>query len=441
MFDGVKEWFSPSPRQSLAMANPAQADFLSKEVVAGPSQPLRRKDKDMETKKRHNSCQIENLKQKIQELQRGLEKSNSDNAAMRQLYHHQHTQENDVNELKNRIQTVESERDLILRKYEESMLQQQKKSFQQMETGKWLPEDESQVASRLERMKRQMRSWAKEASTSSTPIIEELGGEEFLALMEALSHVVVIVDNQLPPGLGSPKAPSLLLNALVAHDVYRTFFRSPFFFLDDGYEGNGADTLLWLYHQIQNCKWPSQEMSKALTIVAEQQGAEVWRSQLLRLLLPPLRSSTSVRQEHLRNGTELLILKAAAHHASRFMAEAAGNLITKDEVKKRESGQKLQAIYHDAALLSYKLWTRKVALRCTTLKDLKNPTFDPQSQSFQPHSLVRPDKYEDQLLGRPISVMVHPLLEAFGTDEGEDYLEGRVWAAGVVWLDETQYVS
>lgn len=54
--------------------------------------------------------------------------------------------------------------------------------------------------------------------------------------MASLSLVAVLENNQLPRRLSTPKGPSLLLNALLAHDIYTSVFRNPFYFLDDNLE-------------------------------------------------------------------------------------------------------------------------------------------------------------------------------------------------------------
>lgn len=74
-------------------------------------------------------------------------------------------------------------------------------------------------------------------------------------------------------------------------------------------------------------------------------------------------------------------------------------------------------------------------MKCSTLHDLGHPTFDANSPYLIPHPLVRYDDYDDLLKNKPITVIVHPLLQVYGTDEAKDYDEGRVWAPAVVWLN------
>jgi hypothetical protein len=98
-------------------------------------------------------------------------------------------------------------------------------------------------------------------------------------------------------------------------------------------------------------------------------------------------------------------------------------------------------IYTEAATLSYELWTQRATIRCTTLREMGRPTFDPKSPEQEPHPSVKHDESDDDhLAGRPITVIVHPLLEAYGTNEEaesefEGYDKGRVLAPAQVWFN------
>jgi hypothetical protein len=166
--------------------------------------------------------------------------------------------------------------------------------------------------------------------------------------------------------------------------------------------------------------------------LANQQDAHIWRSQMLRLLLPPLRTGNAVEGERLRSWTMGMIAKVSERQASNFIAGSARYLISTDD--KTDYTEKLKGIYQEAATLSYKLWTRKITMKCSTFHDLGHPTFDANSPYLEPHPLVRYDDH-DRLKNKPITVIVHPLLQVYGTDEAKDYDEGRVWAPAVVWLN------
>jgi hypothetical protein len=135
-------------------------------------------------------------------------------------------QKHKVKELQYSLAMAEEARDDLIRK-------QQEENFKQMDTGRWLPQEESKIKSDLDRLKRSMKSWSKDCSISSMTPVQNLmqGTEEEIALIQCLSDVVRFDDGRLPPGLNTSKTPSLLLNALLTHDVYQSVFDNPFFFL------------------------------------------------------------------------------------------------------------------------------------------------------------------------------------------------------------------
>jgi hypothetical protein len=174
-----------------------------------------------------------------------------------------------------------------------------------------------------------------------------------------------------------------------------------------------------------------------LTIsLANPRDAHIWRSQTMRLLFPPLGNNVADGEKVLRSRTEVSLTEISEQQASNFTAGPARLLIkagmTLDYTKK------VKAIFKEAASLSYRLWTRRTTMKFSGLHELAHPTFNIDDPRLVPHTLVRYDEHEDQLRGRPITVVVHPLLEVCGTDEAENYGYARVWAPAEVWLDSKQ---
>ena len=153
-----------------------------------------------------------------------------------------------IQSLYDKVQDLASHGNKIQEKYNTLNRRQQEESFNRMETGRWLPMDESRVLADFKEIRTQMRTWAKNAAVKNIAAIQDIEEEQYASLMASLSHVAVVENNQLPGGLSTPKGPSLLLNALLAHDVYTSLFRAPFFFLNDNLEygptGDGLDVPL-----------------------------------------------------------------------------------------------------------------------------------------------------------------------------------------------------
>ena len=157
------------------------------------------------------------------------------------------------------VQDLTSNRDKIQETYNTLIRRQQEESFKQMETGRWLPMEESRVLEDFARTRTQMRTWAKGAAVKNIATIQDIGEEQHASLMASLSRVAVVENNHLPNGLSTPKGPSLFLNALLAHDVYVSLFRNPFFFLNGRLEygptGDGLDASLdKIYGLARVCK-------------------------------------------------------------------------------------------------------------------------------------------------------------------------------------------
>jgi hypothetical protein len=168
-------------------------------------------------------------------------------------------------------------------------------------------------------------------------------------------------------------------------------------------------------------------------LVGDEREAHIWRSQTLRLLRPPLRNDSGPIQDALRNRTNCQITTAVNFRVNSFLHGPARRIIRKEFDLDSKLGKQLIRIYQEAAEISYRLWTQRITLKCSTLQDLS--VFDAENVSLAPHPLVHPDDHEDQLLGRPITVVVHPLLQAYGTVEADHYNIGRVLTPAIVWFD------
>ena len=148
-------------------------------------------------------------------------------------------------ELEDQLEDVKAEYNLFFR-------QKQEEKFNEMES--WLPVEGSKVIGDLDRLKRDMRAFGKGMSTNDLsvfqrPVFQRLDEANRVALLNDLAEVCVLTNDGLPEGLTSSKSPAaLLLNALLAHHVYTTLFKNPFFFLGNGLGDvlpqSGLDSLL-----------------------------------------------------------------------------------------------------------------------------------------------------------------------------------------------------
>ncbi|KAG4415112.1 hypothetical protein IFR04_011749 [Cadophora malorum] len=328
-----------------------------------------------------------------------------------------------VSKLQMQLQDTQKEKEAMLMEHEEFIRVKQEASFGGMESGRWAPAEESKIFGQLNRLKRDMRTWAKEVASKDLSLLKTLDKRDLDSLMDHLSNVVVLQNDQLPAGLTTPKSPALLLNALFSHMLYSNLLRSPFFFLEeiprDGLKKTSvAETLEGIYKMAQK---------------SNAHDAHTWRSDMLRLLLPPPGSNTSEGEKLLHDFTDNLVCETAGLQASRFLAGPASRLM-KPNVDAKQI-EKCKMIFQEAARFSYQLWTRRTMIRSYGLKEMGVPTFSIANKEAVPHSLVRHDDHNDQLEGRPITVIVHPLIKVYGTGAAEHYDSERIWVPAEVWLD------
>ncbi|KIM93145.1 hypothetical protein OIDMADRAFT_138389 [Oidiodendron maius Zn] len=355
----------------------------------------------------------------------------SDKSNLEQKLHLEETEAENVRQtLQAKLCEMESEKDKIQRKYVDFLRKVQEDSFRQMESARWLPAEEEETKRNLDRLKANMRRWAREISIKDLSLLLSLERTEYDALVKDLTQVVLLENNQLPPVLfTAARSPMLLLNALLAQYVYSSLFQSPFCVYEEG----GRLALESIYQPAQSGKMALTYNSVLLIVLANQRDAERWRSDTMRLLMPPLRDDNSEAEKCLRSKTEDLIAQVADQKALAFLASPAHHLINTD--MRSRLTPKLQKIFSDAASLSYMLWTQRGSMRCRTLRDLTPLTFEGESAQFSADVLVKYDGNEERLAGREVTVVVHPLLEVCGSADAEDYDKWRVRAEAVVWFD------
>jgi hypothetical protein len=257
-FSGM--FYSPSESSSTTY-DLEQRLYRTEREIEQLREVLRERNTTIKQMSNAHQNEVNSLKKN---LQKALDNKNRELDAARknvERYKEQinREQEESMRRMQAEVREIESDRNLLKEKYDAFIRRQQEESFRQMESGRWLPSEESKVVGDLERIKREMKTWAKGTSIKDMLILQTLAETDNAELMKGLSTVVLLENNLLPQGLSTPKSPSLLLNALLAHDVYANIFRNPFFFLNDGFGHDlprtGAENILnYIYGLMQNCK-------------------------------------------------------------------------------------------------------------------------------------------------------------------------------------------
>ena len=424
-----------SPKQLKATSNTGKQISKGESAQAAEltqifNQAMKQKEAEWQAKEMELEEQLGRIQSQNQRLENGIQQIQGE------LEHRTRT-------LEAKVQQVKSEKEKVEAEYSSFLRQKQEEKFKEMDS--WLPVEGNKVIGDLNRLKRDMRSFGKGMATDDSFVFQRLDEADHVALLNDLAEVCVLTNGGLPEELTSPRSPALLLNALLAHHVYTSFFKNPFFFLGNGLGDvlpqSGLDSLLnEIYSRTQQGKcfqdsWMLGDGKKTTNPcdTANQEEAHIWRSQTLRLLLPQLRDDATSQEKDLHRWTSELISNVANLQAAHFLEGPARHLI--HDGAKINPGSKLQSIYQMAANISYMMWTRRATLKCCTLRHLHQPTFDPESKDLIPHSSVKFDQFEDQLEGRPITLIVHPLLQLYGTNDAKNYDQGSVWAPAEVWLD------
>jgi hypothetical protein len=321
-----------------------------------------------------------------------------------------------------------------------------------MSPTKWIPLPESELQNDLTALKGSMRGWTRGVATTTVAPWNGLSAEHSTRLSNSFFNVGVFA-NGIPAGLGdSEGGPTLFLNALLAHDIYTKVLAAPFSSIDS----LEADTssLVCLYNVLRDFKIPqsthggsgsrftsnSNLNGRSRRSIESEKEVHMWRCQTLRQLTSSSLNPTQAEAD-LIQARNTCMRSIANSRAQQFLDETVSistvfikGGMTADEMVTCLEG--LGEVYYQAAQVAYNLWTRKQTFKVSTRADMGPITFDADNALMALHPSVRVDDHRGQLKGQPVTLIVHPLLEVVGTDEGEDFdQEPRVLILAEVWLD------
>ncbi|EED11644.1 conserved hypothetical protein [Talaromyces stipitatus ATCC 10500] len=250
--------------------------------------------------------------------------------------------------------------------------------------------------------------------------------------------------------------PRILVEALLAKDIFENIFGNPFFCFDEETKqeeqsrSSFGTQLLELYHEMQ-------KVDKA--------RAHVWRSDTLRLLNTPTESglesglTSKVQEAKIR-------LKNGRAHPFRFPGPEPSLTSKMRESRKRvsmkraedflqgpvqslrgklnnECEKSLAEIYIWAAELAALLWTERAYMTIDRLPRLDVFSMkSPEMLAHPSHQIYEKYEKDDRLDQNNILLVVYPLVSAFGYDDGDSYDQDTVWAEGIVLIEDrlvTQY--
>lgn len=119
----------------------------------------------------------------------------------------------------------------------------------------------------------------------------------------------------------------------------------------------------------------------------------------------------------------------SSHLAGHEFLSSMAKLLINEE---NEFQDRLDALFKLAQKISLSIWTRKSNVVCSFAEDLKDTTYVEDCSQIIPHDLFLSGDIST-LIGRKMTVLVHPLIEAYGNEDGDDYANGRILSAAVGW--------
>ncbi|OAX80404.1 hypothetical protein ACJ72_05264 [Emergomyces africanus] len=283
----------------------------------------------------------------------------------------------------------------------------------------WSPKEDPQVQEEFDKLQAGLRMWA---ISQSTPILANLDKVPDTAkemIMKQLSGYCNLADWQtlnMKMPIPSNRIPAVLLQSLLARDIFEWMFTNPFFAFVE-MEGDRA--------LVKPNEWMSLYM--ALREVHEAE-AHIWRSQTLRILSTVTNPNTESRLAR-------CIRLAVDQRATSFLASPAALLLQRSPnlETKHQCMQKLQELYHGAAELALSLWVQRTYMKPCSLRKLSE--FHVSNPQLSAHRLHHLDEDDTRLDGKPILLFVQPAVLAYGNEDAENYNCSKVWARATVIID------
>jgi hypothetical protein len=348
--------------------------------------------------------------------------------------------------LRETIKEIESERESLshsVKKLDAHIRQVQSLAFEGIGGDSWAAGDDSTARVDLENLHGRLKGWAKKYAIDEMSEVQGLAPDQFQSFIQLLAQVVRLrfdapnAIEHLQSGPMNRKWPAVCIQGLLTHHVYVNIIRQPFFVLRE--TGRALENV---YREIRRGKqtetWNSSSSpANADVYTVNQHESHAWRSRTLRLLATP---PADVQQGD-REPNYSTSQKAVCHHVAKdFFNGPAKHLIKSSD---RDSGnadgqcfKDLDSIVQFAGELSYRLWTRRTAVRVMSLPDLCNIPFKVDSAFMKAHPLHRLYEDDDRCDGWFVGVVAHPAVLAYGTSDGKDYNTARVWMKAEVLLAE-----
>ena len=108
------------------------------------------------------------------------------------------------------------------------------------------------------------------------------------------------------------------------------------------------------------------------------------------------------------------------------------------ELSQRER-ESLLDVYRTFGNFALQLWSQKYDILYRSLPWFQDWVFMSSAQEMIAARAVKLDDQDRSLDGRPIALVLQPLIQGFGTPDGKEYRKAKVWSKAVVWISRDQH--
>lgn len=308
-----------------------------------------------------------------------------------------------------------------------------------LDSAEWQPEDDSSLRQRLKLLEKGVKDWSKRFSVSRLP--ESIPPETNKTLSLFWRSYDGILDHQLLNHLGNRSAP-LLLGAWLADFLYRYIISDPTFHLGSRSFECSDQTASYCVNSGNDI---IREHWKAILAELQNSGfaeAQILRVQLLRLLQPNPSSIAKLPSDGERTNRQSVAdrtlkakEKACLSLSCEFYQHVSSLLAVQAGATENEARANLQKLFIKAAGIASSLWAQNRHFIVVTMEDLPR-LFHHSSQRMQAHPMHNSllDDNPGCLDSKPIVLVTHPALLAYGNGDGSGHRICRILAKATVWM-------
>ncbi|KAF2788715.1 hypothetical protein K505DRAFT_104075 [Melanomma pulvis-pyrius CBS 109.77] len=296
-----------------------------------------------------------------------------------------------------------------------------------MEPAIWMPKADTDIRRSLDRLGEDLWSWTKSCVRKDIDP-KLLRGDVAQRMLRRISQVT---GGKYYFNLEDPrhcaKLPALICISAITSLLYARLFKNPFFWQMSATTHTDNDISRDTY----------QVYIDAMEV--DEKGANEWRCQMLRTFDPHIandeQTDTDSKPEKCRSA-------AVQSFINEFLSSDANMFLNLNAISNEARLKQLVAIATKATRLSYHLWTHKTRLSILNLEDLNLEDeggvirYENGAELLQHHAyhnveLSRDDRCLD---GKPIALITHPAIIAYGDPSGEHYGEYKVWKKAEAWM-------